>query len=138
VANTGTTLIAIGGPTAVTLNLYPEICTAADGSIKVTTVSNGTLPYQYSLDGITYAAADSIFGLAANNYNIYVQDANNCVYTEVFVITDLAGPSAATLNTYDETCGSANGAFQVTSVTGASAPFLYSIDGITWNTVTLP
>jgi hypothetical protein len=133
VATTSATILSIGGPTAVTLSTYFEICTAANGSVKVNSVIGGTAAFQYSLDGITYSLNDSISGLSANNYTLYVQDANLCVFTQAFSITDLAGPSAATLNTYDETCGSSNGAFQVTSVTGNSSPFLFSTDGITYS-----
>jgi hypothetical protein len=133
VATTAATILSIGGPTAVALSTYFEICTAANGSVKVNSVSGGTGAFQYSLDGITYSLNDSISGLSANNYTLYVQDANLCVFTQAFSITDLAGPSAATLNTYDETCGSSNGAFQVTSVTGNSSPFLFSTDGITYS-----
>jgi hypothetical protein len=75
---------ATDGPavTAVTTNAS---CGDNDGSLKVTG-SGGKSPYQYSIDGSTFQAADNFAGLQAGNYTITVKDANNCTNTATAAI----------------------------------------------------
>ena len=40
----------------------------------------GTQPYYYSLDGKSYNGISQIVGVKAGNYDIYMKDANNCIW----------------------------------------------------------
>lgn len=51
------------------------------GSLQAQNVSGGTAPYEYSLDGVTFGASDTFTNLADGTYNIFIRDANACVYT---------------------------------------------------------
>ena len=51
-----------------------------DGSIDIT-VSGGTPPWQYSIDGGTTYSEDHLFtGLPAGDYDILIRDANGCLF----------------------------------------------------------
>jgi gliding motility-associated-like protein len=50
-----------------------------DGSITVN-ASGGTSPYRYSLDGINFIGSPQLLGLEADSYNVFVEDANGCVF----------------------------------------------------------
>lgn len=66
--------------------ITPASCTGgADGQV-VLTVSGGSNPYSYSLDGITYQPSNT-FTLAPGNYTITIKDNNGCLATEPAVIT---------------------------------------------------
>lgn len=56
-----------------------------DGRIQVA-VEGGTPPYRYSLDNKTFNGASNIVGLVAGQYDVFVQDAFGCMFTErVFI-----------------------------------------------------
>ncbi|MFO0204232.1 MAG: SprB repeat-containing protein, partial [Alphaproteobacteria bacterium] len=48
----------------------------ANGSLVVT-VTGGTAPYQYSIDGTNFLSASTFSGLVAGNYLVTVKDVNN-------------------------------------------------------------
>lgn len=52
-----------------------------DGSIQVTPVG-GTAPYQYSLDNKNFSTTSTFIALRADNYRIYVKDANGCTFLD--------------------------------------------------------
>lgn len=100
---------------------------AADGSISLS-AAGGTAPYQYSIDGSTFGAADAFSNLPAGNYTLTVQDANGCTAS---VAATVAEPAAIVLSftTTDISCnGGTDGEITPTS-TGGTAPYEYSLDG---------
>jgi gliding motility-associated-like protein len=52
---------------------------ARDGRIDLR-VSGGLPPYQFSTDNRAYNGISSIVGLKADDYDVYVRDANNCLW----------------------------------------------------------
>ncbi len=52
---------------------------SSDGAISIS-IFGGTPPYTYSLDGKNYNGNDRPVGLRARKYDIYVRDANNCLW----------------------------------------------------------
>ena len=63
-----------------TANPSSTDCLNNNGSITVN-ASNGTAPYQYSLNGGTFQSGNTFTGLAQNTYTIVVRDVNNCTFT---------------------------------------------------------
>ncbi len=121
-------------------NITDETCTGNDGEIEVTGVTGGTGPYTYSSNGGTsFQPGNTFTGLTAASYDIVVRDANGC---ESSVVTETVGnsccaPFTITLDVTDADCnGDATGAIEVTSVTGGSPNYEYSIDGINFQTGT--
>jgi gliding motility-associated-like protein len=58
----------------------------SDGRLLVS-VDGGTLPYRYSIDGDFFSGSSTFLGLAADNYQVIVRDANGCTFqTDVATI----------------------------------------------------
>lgn len=79
------------------------------GKVKLI-LSGGTSPYQYAFNGGTYASSDTLIGLKANTYNYSVRDANNCVKSKAFTITQpnqlFLNPKIDSVKCYGQTTGS--------------------------------
>ena len=56
-----------------------------DGRISAITLG-GTGPYLYSLDDINYTGSNTLVGLYAGDYTLYVRDANGCFWFEDIVV----------------------------------------------------
>ena len=57
----------------------------ADGKIEVT-VTGGTSPFQYSIDGTTYQASNS-FNVNPGSYSVYIKDASGCSFVQQSQVT---------------------------------------------------
>lgn len=102
---------------------------SADGSIMVN-AAGGTGLLFYSLDGVDFTPSPLFEGLGADNYAVYVEDANGC-QVELGNIYTIAEPAAiaASASTSDVTCnGFGNGAIDMV-VSGGVAPYVYSTGG---------
>jgi len=89
--------------------------------------SNGTAPYRYSLDGITYQTSPLFSNLASGPYTLYIKDANNDIKTTFVTVgitcikvTATPGPT---------TCERSNGTITITATNG-TPPYSYSLDGV--------
>jgi gliding motility-associated-like protein len=130
-----TRAITVTQPTALTLTstLTPATCGNANGSATVT-VAGGTPTYNYnwSNGGLTNVLSP----VAAGAYTITAQDFNGCVITNVVNITNIPGPTAYTGTTTLAGCGLLNGTHNVTGVTGGTAAYTYSVDGVSTPSLT--
>ncbi|MFC5047759.1 T9SS type B sorting domain-containing protein [Aquimarina hainanensis] len=71
--------VTISEPTAITATVaHTQIsCDVPQGTITVTSPTNGTPPYFYSIDGTDYTNTTGSFtGLASGDYNVYIRDGN--------------------------------------------------------------
>ena len=95
---------------------------SSDGNINVN-VTQGTPPYQYSWSNGANTA--SLSNLSAGSYSLTVTDANDCVKTESFVITE---PSVLnlSLNANGETFAGANNGNAMANVSGGAPPYSYN------------
>jgi gliding motility-associated-like protein len=100
-------------------------CLTSSGSITVTT-SGGQEPYYYSLDGISFQSSNFFTGLSAGAYNVISKDANGCTGSNTAVIGSCLN---AVLSSSDALCSNNNGKL-VVEVTTGTRPYLYSLDGI--------
>lgn len=112
---------------AVITENYTCITNAGTIGIQPGSVTGGTAPYLYSIDGVNFISASEFAGLTSGNYTIYIQDANGCIFTTNTIalvapnqLTDLTFSAAAL------TCPSQNATVTVTTVDG-TAPFTYQI-----------
>ncbi|MEQ8364939.1 MAG: T9SS type A sorting domain-containing protein [Cyclobacteriaceae bacterium] len=94
----------------------------ANGSIEIATTS-GDDPYEYSIDGINFNAANSFTGLSGGDYTITTKDVNGCLYTNLITVVEPAVLNVTASNT-------ATGASLV--ATGGTAPYTYAMDGSTF------
>ena len=103
---------------------------AANGTITVL-VTNGTPPYQYSLDNVTWQTSNSFVGLTAGNYTVYYRDNNACSNSQPVTITQPAVLNT-TLTSQSPRCfGYSDGSITV-AATGGTIPYQYSLDNVNW------
>ena len=111
------TLTNIAGPTAVTATAQPASCKNNDGSIQAGTVTGGTAPYTYAIDGNNFQTANLFTGIASGTYTLTAKDANGCTVTTPVTVSKNI-PTGFTSTTTASTCGSNNGQLTITGVTG--------------------
>ncbi len=98
----------------------------SDGGIS-TSISGGTAPFTYTWNGTL--GSSSIGGVSAGTYNLVIQDANGCGYSENITLYEPPSINAMIINLNPVDCnGGADGSFDV-QVSGGLPPFTYSIDG---------
>ncbi|MCA1800205.1 MAG: hypothetical protein LC650_02835, partial [Actinobacteria bacterium] len=104
----------------------------ADGKITIT-ATGGATPYQYSLNGTTFQSEATFSNLPPGTYQIHVQDVNGCTATDTDVtITEPAVLALTNVEATNVTCnGNDNGTITITA-TGGTTPYLYSIDGLSY------
>ena len=92
----------------------------SDGSLSVT-VSGGTAPYQYSLNGVDFQAESTFTGLPAGDYQVTVLDVEG--FTRQTDILSIAEPSELTL------VASVDENTIMLTAAGGSGDYTYSTDG---------
>ncbi|HRI22135.1 MAG TPA: SprB repeat-containing protein, partial [Panacibacter sp.] len=107
------------------------LCGNNNGSITATG-TNGTAPYQYSINGITYQSSNIFNGLGGGNYTLIIKDANGCINVASVIINSNTAPQVSALGTA-ATCNNSNGSITITAKGGMLA-YQYSIDGNTYQT----
>ena len=108
-------------------------CGGNMGSIG-SVATDGTPPYSYSIDGVSFQINANFTGLSAGSYTITVKDANSVkVATQVTIQNSICLSVIAT--TTNATCGNNNGIINVVG-SGGIAPYRYSIDGSNFSEVT--
>ncbi len=73
-------------------------CGGRDGAIQVGFTTQGTAPYQYSLDGTNYQSSASFPMLTPGQYTVYVTDAQNCSGSATATVGAAVNPSVSLPN----------------------------------------
>ncbi|MBN4049729.1 SprB repeat-containing protein, partial [Bacteroidales bacterium AH-315-N07] len=129
-------------PYDFSLSIYePDVITADMDSVAITcngdnngqasavNVTGGVGSYEYSIDGGTFGAGNSLSNLTPGAHTITIRDANNCPYNfnlsiyQPSVITADIDSTAITCN------GANNGQASAINVAGGVGSYEYSIDG---------
>jgi gliding motility-associated-like protein len=113
--------------TAITTN---ETCGSGNGTITADG-SNGTAPYQYSIDGTNFQTNPLFKNLSAGNYTVYIQDSRG--FTQSTSITLSNNCLQASAIATSSTCGRPNGSIAAQALNG-TPPYQYSIDGTNFQT----
>jgi gliding motility-associated-like protein len=133
---TTTTINNTPGMTALNNSTVHPTCGLANGSIGMTGVVGGTPTYSYSLNGGAYTTATSFTGLTAGTYTVTVLDVNGCTFTKVITLINQPGPTALSFTTAPTACVGNTGQIGITGVTGGTAPYTFSVNGVTTGSVT--
>ncbi|MEZ5108732.1 MAG: CUB domain-containing protein [Bacteroidia bacterium] len=106
----------------------PSTCGNANGALTFNVIG-GTAPFNYSIDnGVSFQSSNSFTNLAANTYNVVVQDDNGCMVSAQSVITNQAAPSVTNVVAADVKCfGLANGSVTV-NANGGTGALQYSVN----------
>jgi gliding motility-associated-like protein len=107
-------------------------CGNNNGKI-ISQASNGTAPYQYSLDGIIYTSNNVFTNLIAGNYTVYTKDAAAKVGTAKVIISDIPGPQIVSADTTATSCANNTGIINVIAQ-GGTPPLTYTINGTSFQT----
>ncbi len=92
------------------------------------TVTGGTAPYTYAIDGGAYQSSNGFTGLAGGWHTIAILDANSCDNQDSFFVLE---PDSLylTYTTTNPSCfGSADGEITASGV-GGTVPYTYSLNG---------
>lgn len=135
---TSTITVGTGAVLAGTAAPVSTTCTgASDGTITITP-TNGTGPFEFSIDGGAYVAGTPPYtftGVSSGAHTITIRNAAGCV-SNVINASVTAGPLiTTTASKTDVLCNGGNtGIITVVQPTVGAAPFEYSLDGTTWQT----
>jgi gliding motility-associated-like protein len=104
-------------------------CITNAGTINIVpgSITGGTAPYLFGIDGVNFVSSSEFANLTSGNYTIYIQDANGCIFTSNTI--SLVAPNQLTDLTFNATtltCPAQNATVTVTTV-GGTAPFTYQI-----------
>ena len=100
-------------------------CGNSNGSITAT-ASNGTGPYQYSIDGLNFVPNTQFNNLVAETYTVTARDANGLLKDSTVTISDAPGPQAS-ISTTPASCTNTGGSITI-NATGGTAPLSFSAD----------
>jgi gliding motility-associated-like protein len=132
----------VGNPINVTVGTGPGLTNiltsstnascpvAANGTISVFGPSNGTPPYQYSINGGPYQNSSVFTGLTPGSYTITVQDNIGCQNSTVITqaVSSNLSITASALSSPTSCNGASNGSITVTPLSG-TPPYQYAVDG---------
>lgn len=102
-----------------------------DGSINAT-VTGGTSPFQFVLNGGTAQSNGTYTSLTAGSYTLVATDQNGCTDTETFSITQPTAVTGSFVTSSPASCSAADGQFEVTG-SGGTGTISYSINNGTTN-----
>jgi gliding motility-associated-like protein len=121
-----------GQPLPVAFTLAQVTCNGGNnGQATVQAPSNGTAPFQYSINNGPYQSSNVFGNLQPGNYTVSIRDNNACVGQGGFTITQ---PSAITASVTKQSVvckGQSNGKITV-AASGGVAPYQYSIGGVNY------
>ncbi|MBK7389115.1 MAG: T9SS type A sorting domain-containing protein [Bacteroidetes bacterium] len=127
-SNANATIANSPAPT-ISATTISASCNNMNGSITANS-SGGTLPFQFSINGINFQSSNFFGGLTPGSYVVSVKDANNCVSTTTVTVVSTGGPSV-TATAVASSC-SANTGSITASGTGGAGALQYSINGTTF------
>src|SRR5690606_11448183 len=97
-----------------------------NGATIVVTASQGTAPYEYSINGSAFQKNDTFSNLIPGSYNIIVRDANGCT---IDLPEEVIAPQLGikTVLTKDLDCTISPDAEITGTISGGYAPYTYAV-----------
>ena len=119
--------ITISEPTVISGNatLSQDYTCDADGVISFNSVTGGTAPYTYSLDGVNYFTSFTFNNIQEGTYTPFIKDANNCLLQLPNIVVNplpIAPTFTSSINYNCDGLGSVE-------ILPANATFTYSLNG---------
>ncbi len=124
VGSVKTTTLTITQPSALISNSTAGRIIVFGGTTTITvTASGGTGTYSYKLNSGVYQTSNIFSGVPAGRDTIYVKDANNCVVTNTFTITQPLSALTATATVATPIICYGGTAVVNVAATGGTAPY---------------
>jgi len=122
-----TTDFTISEPAALSVNLNVTniSCNGQNNGSITANVSGGSVPYQYSLDGINFQASNIFTGLSDGNYTVTVRDDSTCIATQTATIIEPGLLIIALDSIIDASCFSGNNGAIYTTVSGGTVSYSF-------------
>ena len=120
------TITQANGPAITSVSVTQASCGSSNGEATIN-ATGGTTPLEYSIDNSNFQVSNQFVNLGQGSYTAYVEDANSCVSTATFTITQSNGPAITSVTVTQASCGSSNGEATI-NATGGTTPLEYSID----------
>jgi len=116
-----------------------ETCDYLNDGTLTLSVTGGTADYTCSLDGVSWDGTSThvVSGLSAGIKSVTITDANGCTANGSYTINQ---PAALTISSgipTDETCDYLDNGTLSLSVTGGTANYTCSLDGVSWDGTTV-
>ena len=115
--------IIVSEPDQISVSVSQDAgCAGANLTVNA---NGGTIPYEYSKNGIVFQASNIFTNVSPGNYTIYVRDASSC---ETSLLVNVGSSNAMSVNgsiTNPLCYGSSNGSIQLT-VTNGVLPLVYN------------
>lgn len=118
-----------GGPT-LSVQTANTSCGLINGTITAMSVSGGTPPYEYSINGTVFQSSNLFNNLPSGAYTVYCKDALGCITTTTSIIAVGSIPKV-TAYTVAASCNNNDGAIFATGSLGV-APYQFSLDGLVY------
>lgn len=96
-----------------------------NGSIAIENINGGTMPYEYSLDGVMFQFQPTFDNLTSSDYTITLRDANGCEFTEMASI-EMSESLEVELLDRELLCGSDNVDITASLKSGNPAEVIWS------------
>ncbi len=113
---------------AVVETMTEPLCNGDSNGEMALTITGGTAPYSVVWESdaaVAVALEGEVFtkvGLAAGTYNATITDANSCVFTQTYIVTEPASIAVVETMTEPLCNGDSNGEMALT-ITGGTAPY---------------
>ncbi len=107
-------------PSIANIDITQTSCGEDNGTISITVMGGNNV--QYSMDGLNFQSSSNFENLSAGNYEVVIQDANDCQATQMITIESSELPLAQTIEAMPTSCGEPNGSIIIES-TGGSLEF---------------
>lgn len=130
------TILNTPGITAIAHTQTNTTCGFNNGNIAVGAITGGSAPFTYNINNGPFQATSTFPNLAPGTYTIGVRDVNNCMLTKVITILPSTPISNLTFTTAQTACNANTGIIGITGVTGGSAPYTFSVNGVTTGSTT--
>jgi gliding motility-associated-like protein len=116
----------------VVLGITNALCNGSSDGTVTLGATNGTAPFQYSMNKITFQTSNTFGGFSAGTYKTFILDSLGCIDSTVFTIEE---PALTVLNltpTMPKCFNDSTGVITC-SGSGGTAPYQYSLDnGVTY------
>ena len=121
----GTAVITEPSPLNAAAAITVQQTCTSNATIEAQSVSGGTLPYSFSIDGVSFGPSSSFSNLGAGTYSITIRDNNGCLFvTPSVVIVQPLPPTDLAFSSSTMTCPSNTTNVTITT-TGGVGPYTY-------------